>query len=493
MSLYRAYRPKTFADVVDQDHIVSTLERAAEQGRIAHAYLFAGPRGTGKTSVARILAKVILTKDLRDETLQKHVIAAVEDGSLVDLTEIDAASNRGIDDIRSLLEKINYHPSVSSAKVFIIDEVHMLTREAFNALLKTLEEPPSYAFFILATTEIHKVPPTIQSRCQRFLFRQIREEDIIRRLQFVADQERIVIERAALRNIAHAVQGSMRDALALLDQLRALPQVTAADVTQRIGETGHEFVEAMLAAMEAGNAAEVLALTKRMEEIAVPLETFTRLLLSEVRAAIHRSIEDGKTTAPLLKVLDALLRALRDMRIAPVPALILESTILALCAAPEEKERGKFSFFRRKKEKEETEEKETKETDASPISAVESAVGYAAPAMPASVEAPECTLAAIRAVWPDIVKHIEPPAVRMSLKNGEVYDFTGNILTLTFASAFHRDKVAEIVAARGIEEILARHFKRSLRLRCILETESGNAATPDTRVVNLAEAAAEVF
>ena len=173
MSLYRQYRPKSFADVVGQDHIVSTLEQAVKQQQLSHAYLFSGPRGTGKTSVARILAKILLTKDMKDEFMQKHIIAAADDGSLVDLIEMDAASNRGIDDIRALLEKIQFSPVVAGAKVYIIDEVHMLSREAFNALLKKLEEPPENAYFILATTELHKVPLTIQSRCLRFPFRHV--------------------------------------------------------------------------------------------------------------------------------------------------------------------------------------------------------------------------------------------------------------------------------------------------------------------------------
>ena len=206
MSLYRAYRPKSFADVTGQEHVVTTLESAAKHGKLAHAYLFAGTRGTGKTTCARILAKTMLTASIADPVLRTHVETAVDEGNLVDCTEIDAASNRGIDDIRDLLGKIQFTPVVASAKVYIIDEVHMLTKEAFNALLKTLEEPPSYAYFILATTELHKIPATIQSRCQRFQFRQIREEDIVRRLQYIADQEHITVERPALRAIAFARQ-----------------------------------------------------------------------------------------------------------------------------------------------------------------------------------------------------------------------------------------------------------------------------------------------
>ena len=158
MSLYLKYRPRSFADVVGQEHIVTTLEHAVDRDQLVHAYLFFGPRGTGKTSVARILAKILLIRGIEDENLQKQAIKSVDDGTLVDLIEIDAASNRGIDDVRDLKEKVQFAPSLASAKVYIIDEVHMMTKEAFNALLKTLEEPPPHAYFILATTELHKVP-----------------------------------------------------------------------------------------------------------------------------------------------------------------------------------------------------------------------------------------------------------------------------------------------------------------------------------------------
>ena len=188
MSLYRKYRPLSFADVVGQEHVVTTLEQAAAQEKLSHAYLFAGGRGTGKTSVARILAKILMIRGIEDEKIQKQIIKGVEEGTIVDLLEIDAASNTGVDNIRDLIEKIQFSPVAAGAKVYIIDEVHMLSKGAFNALLKTLEEPPPYAYFILATTELQKIPATIQSRCQSFPFRAIREEDIIRRLQYIADQ-----------------------------------------------------------------------------------------------------------------------------------------------------------------------------------------------------------------------------------------------------------------------------------------------------------------
>ena len=206
MSLYGKYRPKTFADVAGQNHIVETLNQALKQDKFAHAYLFAGIRGTGKTSVARLLAMSLLTKNITDPILAEHIRKAAEDGNLVDLTEIDAASNNGVDNIRDLIEKIQFTPVVAGAKVYIIDEVHMLSKGAFNALLKTLEEPPAYAYFILATTELHKIPATIQSRCQRFLFKHIHEDDVVGRLRFIADAETMSIDDAALRAIVDAVE-----------------------------------------------------------------------------------------------------------------------------------------------------------------------------------------------------------------------------------------------------------------------------------------------
>ena len=280
MSLYLKYRPRSFADVVGQEHIVTTLEHAVERNQLVHAYLFFGPRGTGKTSVARILAKILLIRGMEDESLQQQIVKSVDLGTMVDLIEIDAASNRGIDDVRELKEKVQFSPNLAAAKVYIIDEVHMMTKEAFNALLKTLEEPPPHAFFILATTELHKVPDTIQSRCQRFPFREVGEEDIIRALQNIADQEHITVDRGALRAIARHVGGGMRDAVSLLDQLSSLGKITEEDVRLRIGESTLEYVENLWEALLAHNRLKALQISASLEENGVSLEVFLRQLLS---------------------------------------------------------------------------------------------------------------------------------------------------------------------------------------------------------------------
>lgn len=218
--LYRTYRPAKFSEVVGQDYIVKTLVNAIRNNKIAHAYLFAGPRGTGKTSVAKLFAKAINCQDFREEACDSCAnCKAYLEGSHPDIIELDAASNNGVDDIREIIEQVPYAPLLGKYKVYIIDEVHMLSGSAFNAFLKTLEEPPAYAKFILATTEKHKILATILSRCQVYDFKRIGESDIVRHLQYVAGQEGVTAEEEALRVVASKADGALRDALSIFDQL----------------------------------------------------------------------------------------------------------------------------------------------------------------------------------------------------------------------------------------------------------------------------------
>lgn len=221
-TLYRKYRPLNLDEVVGQQVIVKTLKNAILNNQLSHAYLFTGPRGTGKTSIAKILARTINCTNLNDTTPCNKCVNCTQNlNQPVDIIEIDAASNNGVDEIRELKSKVNLVPTINKYKVYIIDEVHMLTTGAFNALLKTLEEPPAHIIFILATTEPHKIPMTILSRCQRFDFKRISNRDLVKRLKYVVDQEKIKIEENCLEEIARLSNGGMRDALSILDQVNA--------------------------------------------------------------------------------------------------------------------------------------------------------------------------------------------------------------------------------------------------------------------------------
>lgn len=219
-ALYRKFRPDTFADVKGQDHIVTTLKNQLKAGRIGHAYLFTGTRGTGKTTIAKILARTVNCENPTDDGPcgECRICRAIAAGASMNVIEIDAASNNGVDNIREIVEEVSYSPAEGKYKVYIIDEVHMLSIGAFNALLKTLEEPPSYVIFILATTEVHKLPITILSRCQRYDFKRISIDTIAERLEELIRAENVQVEEKALRYIAKTADGSMRDALSLLDQ-----------------------------------------------------------------------------------------------------------------------------------------------------------------------------------------------------------------------------------------------------------------------------------
>ncbi len=243
--LYRKWRPQTFEDVSGQPHITETLKNELLSGRVAHAYLFTGSRGTGKTSCAKILSKAVncLTPVNGNPCNECEICQGIDNGSILDVIEIDAASNNGVDNIRDLRDEANFTPVKSKYRVYIIDEVHMLSTGAFNALLKILEEPPQHVIFILATTEVHKLPATILSRCQRFDFKRISPEDICKRLNFVAEKENLTLEEDAAALIAKIADGALRDALSLLDRCCATSDnITADIVTKSAGLAGRDYL-----------------------------------------------------------------------------------------------------------------------------------------------------------------------------------------------------------------------------------------------------------
>lgn len=296
--LYGKWRPRSFDEVVGQDHVVTTLRNALATGQVAHAYLFAGPRGTGKTTTARILARALNCEQSQsgDPCNECASCRAVLEGRALDLIEMDAASNRGIDDIRELRDKIGYSPSDLRCKVYLLDEVHMLTQGAFNALLKTLEEPPPHAYFILATTELHQVPPTIVSRCQRFDFHRVPNDAIVARLQYIAAQEGFSFPHEGLYAIAIQSRGGLRDAITLLEQVVARfgPSPSTDEVLEALGMVFDPRAEQLACAIVRQDLVTALDICRDVGTSGIDLSAFTREVLELLRDALWRVAGGGE-------------------------------------------------------------------------------------------------------------------------------------------------------------------------------------------------------
>src|SRR5512142_3031121 len=278
----RKYRPQTFRDVVNQEHVKTTLENAIAGKRIAHGYIFSGQRGTGKTTVARILARCL--NCVQGPTTTPcgacESCREITGGGTVDVIEIDAASNRGINEMRELRENVRYQPARDQYKVFIIDEAHQITNEAFNALLKTIEEPPEWVVFVLCTTEAHKIPTTIASRCQQFSFRSVDFAEVVKRMEEICQKEGIQTDPETLSVLAQAGQGSVRDSLSALDQAIACcgGKLTSAEVRALLGMFAAESLEQVSQALAAGDTRKMLAIVAELEANGRSLQHFAREL-----------------------------------------------------------------------------------------------------------------------------------------------------------------------------------------------------------------------
>lgn len=329
-AFYRKYRPRIFDDVCGQEHITSVLKYEASQGRVSHAYLFCGSRGTGKTTCAKILAKAVNCENPKDGNPcgECPSCRAIDSGSATDVVEMDAASNNGVDSIRELRDEVVYTPSMLKKRVYIIDEVHMLSVSAFNALLKTLEEPPEYVVFILATTELQKLPATIISRCQRFDFRRIAVGDIVGRLMYIAGQENIVLERDAAQRIARMAEGGMRDAVSLFELCAGGgADVNISRVTEVIGLSGYDAMKRAALAASSGNTAELIEMIAEVQASSKDITVMWQEMISFWRDMLIMKISGDPVR--YLDLTDAELDILRECAAAfNVNKLMFQSNIL---------------------------------------------------------------------------------------------------------------------------------------------------------------------
>lgn len=506
-AMYRVFRPTDFNELVGQEHISTTLKNALKTDRLAHAYLFCGPRGTGKTSSAKILAKAVNCLNPIDGEPCNNCAncRAINEDRFPDVIEIDAATNRGIDEIRELRDKIRFAPANGKKKVYIIDEVHMLTNEAFNALLKTLEEPPEYVLFIMATTEANKVPLTVLSRCQRFDFRQIAPQKIKERLSYIADEEKLTVSDEALSLIVRRADGGLRDAIGLLDQCAAFSDnghIEAEQVLAVIGSLGEENTAALLTAIMQGDyndlftqIDEYLSLGKENGIILWELVNYLRqimllkikqndmVVLSEDIMARARAQSRQMSLKQLTALIDRLSKARQDLRFAEQGRIIVETALLEcslLLNTPIEEETAKPARPAPPK----TAAKAENITPAAPQKAAQT------DNMPKiALEKPEDILKS----WDKILNALRAESIQVYafLKEGQAMGLENDELIIKFDSKhkFHSNKINQNDNKKIIESVIERLTQRKVRLKIYCEEKDGEFA----QKYDLAQKAREVF
>ncbi len=523
-ALYRVWRPQYFRDLVGQEHVTTTLANALTGGHISHAYLFSGPRGTGKTSAAKIFAKAVncIHGPTAEPCNDCPACIAITEGTVLDVVEIDAASNRGVDEIRDLRDKVKYAPTEVRYKVYIIDEVHMLTTEAFNALLKTLEEPPAHVIFVLATTEPHKLPATIVSRCQRFPFRRISDQKVVERLVQVVEQENISYQPAALELIARFAEGGLRDALSLLDQAISFSgeQLTEEIILSIVGGISDESLFTLLDALQANNSSLALAELDRFFTYGVEVDQVVHDLLRITRdLLLAKSGHKARTgdlvnqaakfsTAQLITWADQLVLIGQQLKWVSHPQLLLELFVIRQAGQyettteyvkqqPIQREEHQLQQPRQHQEKA-VAKVETSTTQAStPIPTTQTHTPIPTEAQPPvqastlASSSPKILDKSLVQVWPDILQSIKQQRMTLYawLADAEIVDTSNQSLSLTFVGDFHCNTVSKPENKQFIEQEIQRVIGSSYELKAYTrdkweQKNSSVVAKAETSITN---------
>jgi DNA polymerase-3 subunit gamma/tau len=511
-ALYRRFRPKTFDQVLGQEHITTTLKNQIINGNIGHAYLFTGTRGTGKTSTAKIFARAVncLNPVGGNPCNECDICKGILDESIMDVIEMDAASNNSVDDVRELREKVKYPPSKSKYKVYIIDEVHMLSKGAFNALLKTLEEPPAHLIFILATTEVEKLPQTILSRCQRFDFRRVTTKDIMKNMRDICSQLDIEIDDEALNLIARSSDGAMRDALSLLDQCISFSQgeLSYDNALQILGLVGDDYLFNLVDAIIEKNLESALEIVDEINKKGKDINQFINDLIYHFRNLMIAKnsnspalIIDAQTdtikrytsqaeklkSSTIMDGVKIFSEAENQSKWSSQPRIILEMSIIKLMntenkgTLEERIERienilrnGDVSFY--KKDRGNNENKVNIAKPEKKIDKKKTDQKVDLEKEKSSEETQydgELNLDTIKKEWPKIlnsIKKVDVP-VHVLLMDGKLKSFKKDILTIAYRDEVHKEAVNKKERKECVEKIISRHFGREIRVEFITEEE----------------------
>ncbi|MFA7685747.1 MAG: DNA polymerase III subunit gamma/tau [Candidatus Gracilibacteria bacterium] len=490
VSLYRKYRPHNFDNLVGQDYIKDTLVNAIKSSRVSHGYLFSGPRGTGKTSTARLLAKAlncINPQDGFEPCNECEFCQDINTGRLIDLIEIDAASNRGIDEVRDLKEKIGFSPTRSKYKIYIIDEVHMMTKEAFNALLKTLEEPPSHVYFILATTEIHKIPETIISRCQRFDFKRINKKALMTRLSYIAQKEGIAAHDEALELISRYVNGGLRDAIGLLEQLTIDKKIDLEHVREILGLSSGSLLEALFNALMANDIKTALNIVNELHTQGSDLKQFSNEFINLLREKMLEHIsEDEMDKANRLICMIEILEESKVMQEPDIPQLPLEIAIVKITG-----NYVRIESVSRQHQPIEPVRQKVEEKFAPIVNIPEKKVEINNEPVENNGPTVPLTISYLKEKWPRITERVKRPALRMSLRSGLPVIVDGVNITIEFDTKFHRDKVMEHDNRAELETIIKEIFQKSVRVSATAKELEIKTVVSDNENISPNENAAE--